>query len=128
MAKDKDYRQLIHTTKWLQLRKAKLSTNPLCEYCQAEGRIEAATEVHHVRPVEEAITYADKRQRMYDINNLQALCHDCHVKVHTAIGRAGKAATKKRNNEQTKQVIKKFFGTTDDEEGGHPFLRGGAPR
>lgn len=122
MAKDKDYIKLIHKSRWVHLRKAKLSNNPLCELCQAEGRIEAATEVHHIRPVEEAITYADKQQRMYDVTNLQALCHDCHVKVHTAMGRAGKAATKKRNDEQAKQVIRKFFGDeADDQDRGPVF-------
>lgn len=118
MAKDRDYIKLIHTGRWLLLRKAKLSTNPLCECCQENGRIEAATEVHHVSPVEEAIAYADKQQRMYDITNLQALCHDCHVKIHTAMGRAGKEATKRRNEKQIKQVIQKFFCDEPDDPGG----------
>ena len=110
MAKDKDYIKLIHTSKWLQLRKEILTKRPLCERCQEQGIITAATEVHHVRPVEEAYSYSDKVQRMYDPHNLRALCHDCHVKTHTEQGRSGKEATKKRNAEQTRQVIEKFFG------------------
>jgi len=47
---------------------------------------------------------------MYDVNNLRALCHDCHVKVHTEMGRSGKAATKRHNAEVVAGVIKKFFG------------------
>lgn len=121
MAKDKDYIKLIHSTAWLRLRKNILTAHPLCQECQKEGRIEAATEVHHVRPVEEAVSYMDKRQRMYDPHNLQALCHACHVKVHTAIGRSGREATKKRNREQTKQVIKKFFDEDEGEDGGGFF-------
>lgn len=109
MAKDKDYQKLINTTRWLRLRREILTARPLCQRCQAEGRITAATEVHHVRPVEEAITYGDKRQRMYDPHNLRALCHDCHVRTHTEAGRSGRAATKKRNAEQVAQVIEKFF-------------------
>ncbi len=128
MAKDKDYIQMIHTNRWLSLRKHILSVHPLCECCRAEGRIEAATEVHHVRPVEEAINYIGKRERMYDPSNLQALCHSCHVKIHTAMGRAGKAATKKRNEDQARQVIEKFFGRGDDAKPGADFLRGGTPR
>lgn len=127
MAKDKDYIQLIHANKWVRLRKEILTAHPLCQQCQQEGRIEAATEVHHVRPVEEAITYTDKRQRMYDPHNLQALCYDCHVKIHTAMGRSGREATKKRNREQAAQAIKKFFGG-DDEDPGGLFLRRGHPR
>ena len=114
MAKDKDYIAMIHTTAWLRLRKEVLTATPLCVECQKAGRIEAATEVHHVRPVEEAITYSDKRQRMYDPHNLQALCHDCHVRIHTQLGRSGKEATRKRNEAQTQEVIKKFFGSADD--------------
>ena len=77
MAKDKDYIRLIHTGRWLSLRKEVLTAHPLCAECAKAGRVEAATEVHHVRPVEEAIGYADKIRRMYDPHNLQALCHDC---------------------------------------------------
>ena len=125
MAKDKDYRKLIHAGRWLRLRKEILTAQPICQECQKAGRIEAATEVHHIRPVEEAITYADKRQRMYDPHNLQALCHDCHVKIHTEAGRSGKEATKKRNREQAAQVIKKFFPSDEAEAGGGDFLRRG---
>jgi 5-methylcytosine-specific restriction protein A len=46
---------------------------------------------------------------MYAPNNLCALCHDCHVKVHTELGRSGKEATRKRNDEHVAAVIKKFF-------------------
>ena len=110
MAKDRDYKKLINTNRWLQLRRSVLTAHPLCQRCQAEGRITAATEVHHVRPVEEAITYADKRQRMYDPGNLRALCHDCHVKTHTEAGRSGREATRRRNAEQIAQVIARFYG------------------
>ncbi len=110
MAKDKDYQQLIHTGRWLRLRREVLTAHPICQRCEGEGRITAATEVHHVRPVEEAITYSDKRQRMYDPHNVQALCHDCHVKTHTELGRSGRDATRKRNEKQVAATIKKFFG------------------
>ena len=110
MAKDRDYQQLINSTKWLRLRRVVLTRHPLCQRCEAEGRLTAATEVHHVRPVEEAITYSDKRQRMYDPHNLHALCHDCHVRTHTELGRSGREATKKRNAEQAAQVIARYFG------------------
>lgn len=110
MAKDRDYQQLINSTKWLRLRRDVLTRHPLCQRCEAEGKLTAATEVHHVRPVEEAITYSDKRQRMYDPHNLRALCRDCHVRTHAELGRSGREATKKRNAEQTAQVIARYFG------------------
>jgi len=46
---------------------------------------------------------------MYDPGNLMALCHDCHVKIHTEMGRSGKKATQRRNAEQIAGAIKKFF-------------------
>lgn len=110
MAKDKEYNKLIHTTKWLRLRRDILTAHPLCQRCEAENIITPATEVHHIRPVEEAITYDDKVQRMYDPHNLQALCHECHVKTHTELGRCGREATRKRNEKQVRLVIHKFFG------------------
>lgn len=48
-----------------------------------EELLTPATEVHHVRPVEEAFTLAEREQRMYDPHNLLALCHNCHVQAHS---------------------------------------------
>ena len=113
MAKDKDYQQLIHTSRWLRLRRATLKAHPCCQRCEMNGVTTAATEVHHVRPVEDGITRGDKSQRMYDPHNLLALCHACHVTIHTELGRAGKVATKKRNAEHVAAICKKFFGGDD---------------
>lgn len=110
MAKDRDYKKLINTTRWRKLRCEVLTKYPLCQRCRREGRITAATEVHHVRPVEEAIAYADKQMRMYDPGNLRALCHDCHVKTHTELGRSGREITRRRNAELVAHVISRFFG------------------
>lgn len=110
MAKDKRYQQLINTTRWLKLRRDTLTKHPLCQRCEEAGRLTSATEVHHIRPVEEAVTMEDRIQRAYDPHNLRALCHDCHVKTHTELGRSGKEATKKRNARHVEQVINKFFG------------------
>lgn len=121
MAKDKEYQRLIHTTRWLRLRRDVLTAHPLCQRCEAEGRTTAAEEVHHVRPVEEALTKAEREQRMYDPHNVVALCHDCHVKTHTELGRCGKAMSKKRNSEHTRQAIKKLFGDEQERPGGGIF-------
>lgn len=109
MAKDKDYRKLIHASRWLKLRKEVLNRYPLCQRCGQEGRIAAATEVHHVKPVEEALSYTEKRSLMYDPGNLMALCHDCHVRIHTELGRNGREATKKRNERQVLNIVNRFF-------------------
>lgn len=110
MAKDKDYQRLIHTDRWLRLRRDKLTTTPLCERCQQQGIVTPATEVHHVTPVEDGLSLAEKRRLMYDPHNLRALCHDCHVQTHVELGRCGRVATKRRNEAQVAAVVEKFFG------------------
>ncbi|MCM1484071.1 MAG: HNH endonuclease [Muribaculaceae bacterium] len=109
MAKDEDYNRLIRTAQWRRLRKAVLTAHPLCQRCSEEGRISAACEVHHVCPVEEALTYGEKSQLMFDPHNLRALCHDCHVRTHTEMGRSGKEASKERNGKHVARFIDKFF-------------------
>lgn len=109
MSKDKDYRRMIHTTQWLRLRKAKLTSQPLCERCQAEGVLRPATEVHHVHPVEDALTTCEKEALMFDPHNLMSLCHDCHVEVHRQMGRSGKAQARRRAGEQMQRFVKIFM-------------------
>lgn len=110
MAKDKDYKRMIHTRHWLELRRMVLTAHPLCQRCEAEGRTTAATEVHHVRPVEEGATAREKERLMFDAHNLRALCHDCHVLTHTEIGRSGRKANTERKARQAESVNKRFFG------------------
>lgn len=43
----KAYRRLYKTARWLRLREAHLSDNPLCQWCLETETIEPATEVHH---------------------------------------------------------------------------------
>lgn len=109
MAKDKDYNRLIHTSKWLKLRRWKLSGHPLCERCEEEGRMTAATEVHHIKPVEDGLTKSDKEMLMFDRYNLRALCHDCHVKTHVEMGRCGKEHAKRKSKEHLQEFINKFL-------------------
>ncbi len=109
MAKDKDYVRLIHTAKWLQLRRLRLNDHPLCERCEEEGRVAAATEIHHVIPVENGLTRQEKERLMYDYFNLKALCHECHVKTHTEMGRCGKTQAQSRAKEHLKRFMDRFL-------------------
>ncbi len=109
MAKDKDYIRFIHTARWLRLRRDKLSDYPLCERCEELGKVTAATEVHHIIPVENGLTRAEKERLMFDYFNLKALCHECHVKVHTDMGRCGKVQAKNRAKEHLKRFVNKFL-------------------
>ena len=109
MAKDREYNKMIHTARWLRLRRDKLSAHPICEMCEEEGRVTAATEVHHIVPVEEALTRGEKEKLMFDGNNLKALCHDCHVQVHKELGSHSKAQVRGRAERQLKRFVKIFL-------------------
>lgn len=109
MAKDKDYKKLIAKNRWQKLRKAQLSKHPLCERCKEDGKLVPATEVHHVTPVEDGLTATDKAALMYNPSNLISLCHDCHVKTHTEMGRGGKAGARNRAKRQIAGFVKKFL-------------------
>lgn len=116
MAKDADYKRMIHTSSWVRLRHLVLSEHPLCQRCVEEGYVTAATEVHHVRPVEEALTRREKERLMFDRSNLRALCHSCHVLTHTEMGRCGKTMTRRRNAARAAEIRRRFFGETEEKQ------------
>ncbi len=53
--------------------------------CGRNGIITPATEIHHVIPCETARTVEEMRRLMFDEDNLQSLCHDCHSSVHAGM-------------------------------------------
>lgn len=108
--KDEDYRRLISSYRWARLRWLKLSRDPLCERCREEGYLTAATEVHHVTPVEEGVTALDKERLCYDLGNLRSLCRACHVRTHTEAGRSGRAAAAERRERQRRSILGRLFG------------------
>jgi len=61
-----------NSKRWQKHSHAYLSDHPLCVDCEAEGRTTLATETHHIAKVRQ---HADK---MYDDDNLMALCTRCH--------------------------------------------------
>ncbi len=110
MAKDEDYKRMIHTVRWLRLRKEVLTRHPVCEMCEKEGILSPAVEVHHVVPVETGLTRMEKENLMYDAHNLMALCHACHVSVHQEMGKGTKAGARERNDEKSAAACLKLFG------------------
>lgn len=113
MEKGSDYRQWITSRRWVRLRHEVLSAHPLCQRCEAEGIVTAAAEVHHVRPVESGVSAGERERLMFSAGNLRALCHACHVRTHTEMGRSGKALTRQRTRAQVNEVISRFFGPDD---------------
>lgn len=109
MAKNETYNRLIHTTRWLKLRRAILNAHPICQMCEAERRVSPATEVHHIVPCETALSEVEMAALMYDPHNVMALCHQHHRQVHEAMGKGGKQGNKKRAAERLQNFVKKFL-------------------
>lgn len=109
MSKDINYRRMINSGRWLRLRKQKLSSNPLCQDCQAEGRYVSATEVHHVRPCESARSVKEMEGLMFEYNNLRSLCHDCHVATHKRLASHSKASMIENVKANVKRFVSKYF-------------------
>lgn len=86
MAKDKRYYKLLNSPTWLELRRKKLTVDPLCENCKKKGIYRMAQEIHHIVPVESAKDYASMRILAYDYNNLMSLCSICHHEIHNEMG------------------------------------------
>lgn len=63
-------------TPWTTLRRRYLRAHPLCQRCEAEGRIVPAVDVHHK---------AERLERpdlAFSWSNLEALCKPCHTSHH----------------------------------------------
>ena len=60
--------------KWQTFRLRYLRQHPLCVDCEAEGRVGAATDVHHKQKLR------DHPELKYDEDNLAALCSMHHDK------------------------------------------------
>lgn len=58
---------------WTRFRLAELASRPLCQDCHAKGRVEAASELHHIARVRDA-----PQLRLVPSNTL-ALCQRCHA-------------------------------------------------
>lgn len=100
---------MIGAAAWGRLRGRVLNAHPLCVHCAEDGRIEVATEVHHVRPVEDGLTAADRRRLMFDECNLVALCHRCHVRAHVELGRGGERRASRVHLRQLEQFKERFL-------------------
>lgn len=55
---------------WRKIRAQYVAKHPLCEQCEAEGRLTPVAEVHHIRPLAHGGTH--------DEDNLMSLCKPCH--------------------------------------------------
>jgi 5-methylcytosine-specific restriction protein A len=74
--RDPESKRFYSSAPWLKIRRMKLNADPLCERCREEGRLVAATIVHH------CIEIRDNWDLALDIDNLVSLCHSHHSQIH----------------------------------------------
>lgn len=107
------YRKAINSSRWRRLRAEVLHEHPLCQRCAEEGYVTAAREVHHIQPVDWARTQGERERRMFSPLNLMALCHRCHVGIHTRLGRSGRTQTRAAAGAETAEAIARLYGEGD---------------
>lgn len=81
-SKDRDF---YNTSAWINCRTYYLMYNPLCEICKSKGIHKLANEVHHITPLSSVETLEEKFKIGLDVNNLQALCSNCHHNIHNEV-------------------------------------------
>lgn len=85
VVKNDDYNYVYNTKTWRDLRLYYLSTNPLCEKCLLDDKIEPASEVHHIVHISTGNSKDEKQQLGFDWKNLMSLCTSCHYAIHNRI-------------------------------------------
>ena len=84
----REWRKLYKTREWQAVRLAQLSRQPLCESCQRQGRVTAATVVNH------RIPHKGDRYLFFDQGNHESSCKPCHDGPTQAAEHRGYSAEK----------------------------------
>ena len=72
-----DIKKIYNSKAWATVRqKALIRDNFLCIPCCKQGIETRADEVHHIIEVQDDI------RKAYDLENLESICHKCHMKLH----------------------------------------------
>ena len=104
-----EYKKLINSQKWTKLRAEKLQSSPLCERCKKSGIITPGAEIHHITPIDNGATPAEKKRLAYNPHNLQTLCHNCHVATHKELQSKSTQATKIRAKNTSATFVTEFL-------------------
>ena len=70
MARPED-KKFYNSRRWKNLRRLKLSSNPLCELCEKAGLVVSANQVDHITSIQAGGDAAS-------LDNLMSLCTPCH--------------------------------------------------
>ena len=73
----KDRSKIYNSKRWKEVRvKAMVRDSCMCGPCKKEGVDTIATEVHHIKELK------DRPDLAFDLDNLESICHACHMKNH----------------------------------------------
>jgi hypothetical protein len=71
--------EIYSSNEWRQLKKSYKKQNPFCELCLKDGVQNKSKEVHHIIPISQG-------GEPLSVDNIIALCQDCHSGMHGEIG------------------------------------------
>lgn len=73
----------VYGSRWRAARLRYLRANPLCRYCEEQGRLTGATVVDHIRPHKGDVAL------FWDTDNWQPLCTPCHDRIKRLLDERG---------------------------------------
>lgn len=76
-----------------------------------KGLTTPAVAVHHIKPVETGLTYAEMKSLAYTYSNLMSVCTMCHTELHQELESYTKEAVSLNNKRYTQRFISKFFNS-----------------
>ena len=76
------YNKYYQNRQWKLLRDYYMRLHPLCEECLFNGRSVPSEHCHHRVPWSRGTTEEDKLKLLLDPGNLEAVCSECHHKLH----------------------------------------------
>lgn len=104
--------QAYQNTQWRKTREQYLRLNPLCEECLKNGKVTAASSVHHKEsPFKTGeINYT----LLLDFDNLEAICESCHGQLHSK----GKVDNPEAEWEKIQSLLNNIDNTNQDDSRG----------
>ncbi len=63
---------------WKDLRALKKTKNPLCEYCEAKGKLTPVYAIDHIQDWKKGKTEDEQWRLFSDWDNLASACESCH--------------------------------------------------
>ena len=73
---------LYNTKQWKKLRNWYIMQHPCCEIHLKHGIVKPAQAIHHAIPFMLGATEDEQKKLFYSVDNLMALCNNCHKQVH----------------------------------------------